>query len=147
MASADKMTARLWDAATGKPLAEPMKHEAWVNFAQFSPDGQRVVTISGAETFVGSSGMEQGVAATGRGTAQLWDAATGKLLGEPMEPEGGVNSAEFSPDGQRVLIASANEKTARLWDAGTGKPLTEPITPGGTARFNSNLPDSVTEVQ
>ena len=40
------MTARLWDAASGKPIGEPMKHELQVNSAQFSPDGQRVVTAS-----------------------------------------------------------------------------------------------------
>ena len=39
-------TARLWDAASGKPIGEPMKHEGAVTSAQFSPDGQRVVTAS-----------------------------------------------------------------------------------------------------
>jgi len=29
---------------SGKPIGEPMKHENGVNSAQFSPDGQRVVT-------------------------------------------------------------------------------------------------------
>jgi WD40 repeat protein len=39
-------TARVWDAATGKPLGEPMNHEGVVNSAQFSPDGRWVVTVS-----------------------------------------------------------------------------------------------------
>ena len=45
-ASADK-TARLWDAATGKPIGEPLKgHERLVYSVAFSPDGKRIVTAS-----------------------------------------------------------------------------------------------------
>ena len=79
-----------------------------VNSAQFSPDGQRVVTASDDKT------------------ARLWDAASGKPIGEPMKHEDVVNSAQFSPDGQRVVTAS-EDKTARLWDAASGKPIGEPM--------------------
>ena len=37
-----------------------------------------------------------------------------------------VWSAQFSPDGQRVVTASA-DKTARLWDAATGEAIGEPM--------------------
>jgi hypothetical protein len=50
------------------------------------------------------------------GTAQLWNAATGKPIGAPMEHKGAVRSAQFSPDGQRVVTASY-DNTARVWDA------------------------------
>jgi WD40 repeat protein len=106
-ASRDK-TARLWDAANGKPIGKPLKHEGFVRTARFSPDGQRVVTASLDET------------------ARLWDAGSGKPIGESMKHEDGVNSARFSPDGQRVVTAS-DDKTARLWDAGSGKPIGEPM--------------------
>jgi WD40 repeat protein len=36
--------------------------------------------------------------------------------------EGSVFSAEFSPDGTRIVTASA-DKTARIWDAATGKEI------------------------
>jgi WD40 repeat protein len=44
-ASRDK-TARVWDADTGKPVAEPMTQGYAVYSASFSPDGRRVVTAS-----------------------------------------------------------------------------------------------------
>ena len=86
------------------PLTGSMWHKDVVYSAQFSPDGQRIVTASWDKT------------------ARLWDAASGKLIGEPMNHERMVYSAQFSPDGQRVVTASA-DKTARLWDAGSGKPV------------------------
>jgi WD40 repeat protein len=40
-------TARLWDAATGKPVGEPMQHDNAVWCATFSSDGQQVLTATG----------------------------------------------------------------------------------------------------
>jgi WD40 repeat protein len=92
-------TARVWDAATGKAISEPMKHGP-VSSAQFGADGQRVLTAS----------LD--------GTARAWDAATGKAISEPMKHDGPVSSAQFSADGQRVVTASF-DKTARVWDIPT----------------------------
>jgi WD40 repeat protein len=74
--------------ASGKPVGERMKHEKMGKSAQFSPDGQRVLTTSGD------------------GTARVWDADSGKQIGEPMRHQGFVSSAQFRPDGQRVLTTS-----------------------------------------
>jgi WD40 repeat protein len=113
-------TARVWDAATGQALSEPMKHDGMVHSAQFSPDGQRVVTASFDKT------------------ARVWDAATGQALSEPMRHGGKVLSAQFSPDGQRVVTAS-DDNTARLWDAASGQAIGKPMKHGGavnSARFS-----------
>ena len=105
-ASRDK-TARIWDAATGKPIGEPLRgHRGPLNSAAFSPDGRRIVT------------------AAQDNTAQIWDAATGEPIGEPLKSD--VWSASFSPDGKRIVTASW-DKTARVWDAASGKPIGEPL--------------------
>ena len=97
--ASDDKTARLWDAATGKPIGEPLEgHDDAVMSAAFSPDGQRIVTAS----------LDK--------TARIWDAATGKPIGEPLKGhDDTVYSAAFSPDGQRIVTAS-RDRTARLWD-------------------------------
>ena len=51
-----------------------------------------------------------------------------------------VESAEFSPDGLRVLTVS-EDQTARVWDARTGKEFTEPLRHDDTvssAQFSPN---------
>ena len=47
-----------------------------------------------------------------------------------------VNSAQFSPDGQRVVTASV-DNTARLWDAASGKPIGEPMKHEGAVKFSA----------
>src|SRR6266436_4451025 len=104
------------------PLTGSMRHDAAVNSAQFSPDGQRVVTTSWDQT------------------ARVWDAASGKPIGQLMKHESPVNSAQFSPDGQRIVTAS-RDATARLWDAASGKPIGEPMKHEDaviSARFSPN---------
>jgi dipeptidyl aminopeptidase/acylaminoacyl peptidase len=66
------------------------------------------------------------VTASGDKTARLWDAQTGKAIGEPMRHAAGIASAQFSPDGQRVVTAS-RDKTVRLWHAQTGKAIGKPM--------------------
>ena len=96
--ASDDRTARVWDAATGRPLGEPLTgHKSWVRSAAFSPDGRRIITASND------------------GTARLWDAATGKPIRELKGHAGAVRSAKFSPDGRRIVTASF-DKTARVWD-------------------------------
>jgi WD40 repeat protein len=82
-------------------------HADAVRSAAFSPDGKRIVTASWDKT------------------ARVWDAKSGKPIGEPLIGHSGrVVSAAFSPDGRRIVTAS-DDKTARVWDAETGKPIGE----------------------
>jgi tetratricopeptide (TPR) repeat protein len=93
-----------------------------VNSAEFSRDGGRVVTAS--DIF----------------KARIWDAQSGKPIGEPLCHTNRVTSAAFSSDGSRVVTASY-DNTARIWDAQSGKPLGEPLRHEGevkSAKFSSD---------
>lgn len=79
-----------------EPRGLPLQHGDEVNFATFSPDGQRIATAS-----------------TDR-TAQLWDPETSTRIGPPFHHLETVNSVNFSPDGQRIITAS-DDGTARIW--------------------------------
>jgi WD40 repeat protein len=73
-------------------------HSGDINSVAFSPDGRFVVTASAD------------------GTARVWDAATGKTIGELRGHSKSVNSASFSPDGKFIVTAS-DDASVRLWDA------------------------------
>jgi WD40 repeat protein/energy-coupling factor transporter ATP-binding protein EcfA2 len=151
--ASDDRTARIWDAATGQSIGEPLRgHGGVVWSAAFSSDGQRIVTASddrtariwGAATCqpIGeplnghdhrvttaafSPDGQRIVTASNDRTARIWDAATGQPIGEPLKGHHReVMSASFSPDGQRIVTASA-DTTAQIWDAGTGQPIGEPL--------------------
>ena len=94
-----------------------MRHEAAVQATSFSPDGRRIVTASDDKT------------------ARLWEAESGKPIGEPMRHEGAVRAAIFSPDGRRIVTASG--EITRVWDAENGKPKSEPTRHAGAASFST----------
>ena len=62
-------------------LTEAMCQSSAVVAGQFSPDGERLITV-----------LENH-------TVWLWDATRGKSLGKPMKHGDRVTSAQFSPDG------------------------------------------------
>jgi WD40 repeat protein len=107
-------SARVWDAVSGQPLTEPLKHSNLITSAQFSPNGRWIVTASTDHT------------------ARIWDARSGQPLTEPMIHSNMVYSAQFSPDGTRIVTGCRNG-TARVWDAVSGQPLTKPLKRRGEA--------------
>jgi WD40 repeat protein len=65
-------------------------------------------------------------------TARVWDARTGKIMTILSVPNEGVDDAQFSPDGQWILIVSSDENlnhTVQIWDWRTGAHLTRLIGP------------------
>jgi WD40 repeat protein/tetratricopeptide (TPR) repeat protein len=160
-------TARLWEAATGRPLGTPMAHQGWVQAVAYSSGGKTILTGSldkTARLWDAATGRPLGtpmahqnavraVAFSSDGktvltgsedtTARLWGAATGWLLGTPMDHQNGVVAVAFSPDGKTVLTGSG-DGTARLWDATTGRPLGTPMTHQGAVRAVAFSPDDKT---
>jgi len=108
IAVASSHDVRVWEAATGKPVAALTGHKGNVTSVAFSPDGRRVVTTS--------SGNANDL------TARVWDAATGQPVAVLKGHTKGLESAAFNPDGSRVVTAS-DDTTARIWDAHSGRQL------------------------
>jgi WD40 repeat protein len=92
------ITARLWDAATGRLLAVLAGHKNRITGHAFGPDGRRMLTASWDQT------------------ARRWDGRTGQLLAVVGAQTGRVGHVLFSPNGTRVVTAGA---TLCLWDAQT----------------------------
>jgi hypothetical protein len=99
--SMTRVTASIWEVATGLELFVLRGHENVVRLAIFSPCGSKVLTASDDET------------------ARLWDVGTGSELFVLRGHENVIRFATFSPCGSKVLTAS-DDKTSRLWDVNTG---------------------------
>ena len=159
--ASDDRTARLWDAATGKPLGQPLEaHRPVVCAVAFSPDGRtrpdrqrgqdgaavgrrhrpaprraaRSTRARSAPWPSAPTARASSPAADDK-TARLWDAATGQPLGAPLRAsQASVNAVAFSPDGRARRSPAADDQTARLWDAATGQPLGQPLRHNGAGR-------------
>jgi tetratricopeptide (TPR) repeat protein len=103
---------QLLDVATGRAAAPPWPHEQVVSHVQFSPDGRRVLTLSGD------------------GVVRLWDPTTGELL-RMLKQEQRIAESRFSDDGRRVLTYTPLGITTlahvQVWDTTTGQPLSPPF--------------------
>jgi WD40 repeat protein len=144
-----KEALRLWDAATGRLISTfPNLGTAW------SSDGKMLAVISGnpleqeveGAVRLGDVGRRQLrglptvtndasldfhpdgriLATGGEQAAGLWDVATGKPIGPPLNHPSALLAVNFSPDGRR-LATCCGDDTARLWE------VPRPVS-GGTER-------------
>lgn len=140
------LTARIWDADTGTQLLLIPQSGG----AEFSPDGERVLTFGDRlrvhDSKSGEMLREFGesneyvsracfspdglyvVAAGWGGTVSLWDVKTGEKVRD-FKHGGNLTDAEFSPDG-RKLISCSYWGTVIVWDADTGVACWTMKTPG-----------------
>ncbi len=164
-ACAAEASVQMWKLDTGEEVTDG--NAAWLDLgdrsgilwsAQFSPSGDRVLTIGGNDAQMWDIGSrEQLVRFTPHGTvasadlspdgrllvtgswdrsAKIWDVSTGKAIRKlDGVHQGFVNSVEFSPNGKLILTAS-DDGTARVWDVASGE-VTEPIFQGHSGRVLS----------
>ena len=87
----------------------------------FSSDGSRIIARWG--DYGGSESSISPRVSVRRLFLTAWRLQSSQVLPEPLEHDRPVISAQFSPDGKRILSASSG--TAWAWDAQTGQRLTE----------------------
>jgi WD40 repeat protein/outer membrane protein OmpA-like peptidoglycan-associated protein len=106
--------AQTWDAANISeiPSMTLEGHSGSILHAEFSRDGNRIVTASAD------------------GTARIWDANTGFTMFSLPHGRTTVRMASFSNDGTKVVTVS-DDNSIRLWDAETGTYL-RGVTPVST---------------
>src|SRR5205807_2310972 len=124
--------ARVWDAVTGRPLSAPVKHETLVGpgWAEFSPDGRRVLTADDSQARVWD-------AATG---ARVWGLEPGRAWDAPWRLAAKPSRVAFSPDGARALVAD-ERGAVQVWDVFRGTPLLPPVRVGGDVTEAAFSPD------
>lgn len=156
--------AQIFDVATGQPVGRPFRHVDAVEDANFSPDGQLIVTASDDHTAViwnvttgepMAPALKHGgkvrravfsrdglrvLTASEDHTAQLWDTRTGQPAGPTLHHAKGVLYAAFSPEGSRIVTVS-RDQTACLWDATTGQLLCLPLRHVSDVRYAEFSPD------
>jgi WD40 repeat protein len=121
-------TLRLHDVQTGEALRTFTPHR-WATFAaQFSADGEQIVTA-------GSDPRPRGCLEE-CGEAKLWDTASGELQATFIH-DSQVSAAALSPDGRYLATADSFTGQAWLWDA------TNPTAPIVELRGGSSVIDSI----
>jgi WD40 repeat protein len=95
-------------------------HTGIVNSARFSSDRRRVITASDDRT------------------AQVWDAATGEPVGQPLNHTGRVLHAELS--GERALTLT-EEGIAQLWNPLAAEPVAAKLEYNGRFNFAAFSPN------
>ena len=135
-------TVKLWDVATGEPIAMLEGHTRRVTSVSFSPDGAILASgsyddtvklwdVASREIIATLQGQASGVTsvsfspdgttlASGSwdGTVLLWDVATGEIIATLEGHTDWIRSVSFSPDGT-ILASGSNYDTIRLWDVAT----------------------------
>ena len=91
----------IWEIATGKLLFKLQGHKKDIVWAEFTPDGKRII----------SSGFDK--------TLRVWDASTGKQLAS-LEGHEKNCVGLYSHDG-KWIVSYGLDSTIRVWDANSGK--------------------------
>jgi WD40 repeat protein/serine/threonine protein kinase len=177
-------TARLWSVPQGAPLGSPLAHATGVRSVAFAPDGRHLITSQwggltrlwalptgnprddrvplGAPSFVRLSVDGRFLLPTGLSnekcelrSTQVVDLTTGRRVGSPLEANGYILDAAFSPDGLQVaaavsLAVSSAERRDQykqhpgkllFWDWRTGKLQHEPFSLPSEPRGLDYSPD------
>jgi WD40 repeat protein/serine/threonine protein kinase/tetratricopeptide (TPR) repeat protein len=131
-------TGRLWDAATGKLLAE-LPHEGTLLQVAFSPNSRLLATVFLTSMSAAGGKMER------RGAVQLWEASTGKALGAPLPADTSVRCVAFSPDSGRLAVGGGGpaktDGQVTVWDVAAARAVGGPLKHARSVSLAAFSPD------
>jgi WD40 repeat protein len=168
ISASDDETARVWEAPTGRPIAELRGHEGVVHSAAFAPDEKIVVTggqdgtirtwstspdpvrvelpppnVQRLRDIAFDQSGQRIVTASEDGTARIWGlprARVLQVLSDGRQNGDWVESARFSRDGRFVVTGDA-DGTANVWRASSGALLATLGDPGPAVLDAAFSPD------
>ncbi len=95
---------RLVDLTTGAPRTPAMRHSEAVRGVDLDSTGRYFATCSND------------------GTARVWDSATGRPAGPPLQHKNNIAAVAFNPDGDTLAVGDYGPAgLIKLWDWRTGK--------------------------
>lgn len=112
---------QLFDAKRGSPILPPFHHDFAVGHLEFDRSGTRLLVTAEVQ-------------------GQVWDTISGRPVGAPIAHRDFIESARFSPDGQRIVTA-ARDRRVQVWSATSGRPEGPPILDAGLASYAEFSPD------
>lgn len=170
LTSSDDNTARVWDSTTGLPKGPRLAHSGAVSRAVFSPNNTYVLTgsQSGVARVYRRLDAYPTIAITlpppivrkpvrsrdgkweavwgPNNTLRILDAVTRQAVGPDIQLKGNVFTADFSPDGTRIVTAN-DAASAVIWNIATAEPVTPQLRHASavySASFNSDGTQVVT---
>jgi WD40 repeat protein len=147
-------TVRWWDAATGRPIGQPLRVDDDDVKRLYPVDENRLVSYGTVATvrlwdrvgnpigqplrlppdpdryLVADKTVSRIAALLEPGVVQVYDTATMRAVGAPIRTEQPVGTIKFSGDGRTVATGSV-DGTVRLWNSSTGAPVGKPMTGAG----------------
>jgi len=151
-------TVRWWDAATERPIGQPLRVDNDDVKGLFPADGNRLLSFGTVDTaqlwdragkpigeplrlppdpnryIVTDDTASRMAVELKPGVVQVYDTLTMQPVGDPiLRPEEPVAAIAFSRDG-RIVATGGNDGTVRLWDSNTGAPIGQPMSGNGAVR-------------
>jgi WD40 repeat protein len=118
---------------TPEDLRERLREtQVFMTGYSFSPDGTRVAVAFGSWSTRPDNNLPS--------VAILYETATGRVIGKPLQHDDDVFSPCYSPGG-KWFITICDDRTVHRWDGHTGAPMGEPIRIPNQRRFAQVSPD------
>jgi WD40 repeat protein/energy-coupling factor transporter ATP-binding protein EcfA2 len=118
----------IWDAAARLPVSRPLNgNYGKVECVAFNPNGKTLAS-GGCGEFLAKD--------CDGGKVNLWDMASGQLIGQPLKAASNVvTSLAYSPDGKILAVGSCSkyedsickQGEIQLWNPDTWQPISKPL--------------------